>query len=118
MSQGEAGTKFALGRERVTTKQYGEDGRLQINGGTLREIEYDPQKLEIIFRGDNGLIQLVISDFALLETRDGNAIVIRCTKTSIEITGANAEIELKSIAELIEKNCSTKQHQKEEFGTI
>ena len=118
MSKGEAGTKFALGRERVTTKQYGEDGRLQINGGTLREIEYDHQRQEITFRGDNGLIQLVISDFALLETRDGNTIIIRCTKKSIEVTGANAEIELKSIAELIEKNCSTKQHQKEEFGTI
>lgn len=118
MSKVEAGTKFALVRERVTTKQYGEDGRLQINGGILREIEYDHQRQEITFRGDNGLIQLVISDFALLETRDGNTIIIRCTKKSIEVTGANAEIELKSIAELIEKNCSTKQHQKEEFGAI
>ena len=58
MSEVESGTKFSLGRERVTTKQYGEDGKLQINGGTLREIEYDPQRQEIIFRGSCGLILL------------------------------------------------------------
>lgn len=117
MSEGKAGTKFSLGRERVTTKQYGEDGRLQINGGTFREIEYDPQKQEIIFRGSHGLILLAISDLALLETKGSDAIIIRCKKLSIEITGANAEIELKSIAELIEKNCSAKQYQEEEIDT-
>lgn len=117
MSEGKV-TKFALVRELVTTKQYGEDGRLQINGGTLREIEYDPQKQEIIFRGDNNHILLAISDFVLLETRDGNAINIRCSKLSIEVIGTNAEIELKSIAELIEKNCLAKQHQGEEIYTI
>ena len=115
MSEGKVVTKFALVRELVTTKQYGEDGRLQINGGTLREIEYDPQKQEIIFRGDNNHILLAISDFVLLETKDGNAINIRCSKLSIEVTGTNAEIELKSIAELIEKNCLAKQHQGEEI---
>jgi hypothetical protein len=117
VSEGESGTKFSLGRERVTTKQYGEDGKLQINGGTLREIEYDPQRQEIIFRGSCGLILLATSDFALLETKGSNKIVIRCTRLSIEINGVNAEIEIKSIAELIEKNCSARQYQEEEIDS-
>lgn len=114
MSKGETGTKFSLGRDRVRSRQYREDGTLIINGGTLREVEYEPQNQQVIFRCDYGFILLEKSDFAILEARQGNSIIIRCSKTWIEIDGDNAEIELKSIAELIEKNFAVKQRKAEE----
>ena len=114
MPNGETGTRFAFGRDRVSAKKFSEDWTLLFYGGTLRQVDYN-EKLKIVtFRCDNGDIVLKNSDFAMLEARQDSSIAIRCINSWITIEGDNSDIELNTIVDLIHTNFVNKQKKVEE----
>lgn len=111
------GNRFRFVRDRVVASKYSNAGELLIKAGLVQEIEYRETSQELRIACENALLVVAKGEIKEYDVEKRKRILINCIDCAIRIEGDGAEVEIDSLASLLDSRVRDKRSKPKKAST-